>query len=795
MGSAARIRDLLPSLWRPEEGAEDLLARLVAASGAQLDRARIEAGDTMQAHWLRFADSALLSPYVAALRQAAGKAPLLPGDPEVAAHPFLDDLPRLAALLGLRPHDEPVDARETVEAFRARVMATVELWKEGLATRAAIQQAARLALSGMAERGVAVEEHAPGAALVLEAAPKGPPQGMVGPLMRWVLEDTGASGSPPEVHIEGVAAVPGEVDETERPMIERFDPATGTGTGLAYDGTLAPGRVLALLPSFTSWLGGPPGLRSATALPEAAPADPTAAGPWAPAEGAPALAVRAFATGADGALWAAMEDGGAGALWRLGAGGWAEVLAGLPLLHCLLADGGDIVVGHANGVSRLDVFAAPALVPDPAAGTGPAVHALVRAPDGAIWAATATGAVRLAPGDALTPVGPGARAETVTPLSAVQADPDGILHFGGAAGLFRHDPARNLWHVYLGAALDDTAPDWQPWDPAADPLPGDGEVFLPAVTAILRGPDMSLWLGTAAGLARYGARRLRGTYATRLTAFPALGTAPVRALAMDERQRLWAGTDRGLLVFDGFDWFEEQGGPSRLPRLAAGDPATGWRYHRGRAVWQSAVAGAAAVPADQTPPVITAPRGAVHAIHWTDGAVARLGAWQDGAFVPDPAATPAALRLRVKPDPARIVEGGLPALPRVPPGASHWRYLALEEAVPPTPASFPAWTREGRLLPPPDEAPAPEEGRFLAALALAELDRVFAFNPAARVRLRWQPRAPLSITVRIERRDPGETLPAAVLDRVFAAVNMVRPAGARIRLAHGEAVVRGGENG
>ena len=233
MGSAERISDLLPSLWRPEPEAQDLMARLIAASGRQLDRTRIEAGDTMQAHWLPFADSALLSPYVAVLRRSAGDAPLLPGDPAVRAHPFLDDLPRLAALLGLRPHEEPSAARETVEAFRERVMATISLWREGLATRAAVLEAARLALSGMPERAVAIEEFAPGEGLTREAAPAGPPDGSVGPLMRWTLVNPGVSDSLAEVYVEGVAPKPGEVDATEGPVIERFDPATGRGVGVA----------------------------------------------------------------------------------------------------------------------------------------------------------------------------------------------------------------------------------------------------------------------------------------------------------------------------------------------------------------------------------------------------------------------------------------------------------------------------------------------------------------------------------------------------------------------------------
>jgi hypothetical protein len=134
------------------------------------------------------------------------------------------------------------------------------------------------------------------------------------------------------------------------------------------------------------------------------------------------------------------------------------------------------------------------------------------------------------------------------------------------------------------------------------------------VTALLRGPDASLWIGTAAGIARYRARSLRASYATRLEAFPELGTGPVHALAVDERQRLWAGTDRGLLVHDGLDWFQAQDGALvRLPRLAPRPPELDWRFDRAAGVWQSARAGAAAGFQAQTPAPITAAEPAVTA--------------------------------------------------------------------------------------------------------------------------------------------------------------------------------------
>jgi ligand-binding sensor domain-containing protein len=126
----------------------------------------------------------------------------------------------------------------------------------------------------------------------------------------------------------------------------------------------------------------------------------------------------------------------------------------------------ELLVGHANGLSRLQALdAAPVLLPDPATGAGSAVAALARDPAGSLWAATARGAARVGPDDALTLLGPGERPETETPLAAVEAGISGLLHFGGAAGLFRLDPVRGSWHVFRGGATDETVPDWAPWDP------------------------------------------------------------------------------------------------------------------------------------------------------------------------------------------------------------------------------------------------------------------------------------------------------------------------------------------
>ena len=216
------------------------------------------------------------------------------------------------------------------------------------------------------------------------------------------------------------------------------------------------------------------------------------------------------------------------------------------------------------------------------------------------------------------------------------------------------------------------------------------------------------------------------------------------------------GPRAGSSPIDGLDWRQAQGGSLvRLPRIEP-DPLafTHWRFHRASGAWQAQERGAAGGFTPRDPALVTTAEPPVTAIAWTDAAVAQLGTLAGGVFTPDPAATPAALGLRYKPDALRILDGGIPAPPRLPAGASDWRYLAREEATPPTPTAFPAWTREGRLLPPPDAAAAPLEGRFLTAEEQALLDQVFTFNPAARVTFRWRPRAALSVIVRLERAEP-----------------------------------------
>lgn len=808
MASADRLRELLPSLWRPEPDAplDDLLAGLIRAGGRVIDTVSVEAGDVMQSRFFHFADSPLIAPFMGRLRAKSGLQPLLPKDPDVDLYPYLDDLPRLASLLGLAPWSEPLDARETVEDFRRRVTRMVALWKSGLGTRAALRGVTeatlpvmdRSAPDGLRERGFTVEEQSSGIVRVQQALPRGAPAGLVGPLMRWNMDSGAVLPTSPEIYIEGQASVPDQIDPTAAPVIERFDPMLGTGIGICYPATVAAGQTLALLPVVTSWVAAGSVLRSATSNPDDALPDMSASGPWSDAAGQPSMQIRCFAVAADGALWVGGNDSGSGALWRLGSAGWAEILSGLPEIGCLLIAGTDLLVGHANGVSRTPSVGAPAaLTPDPVALGGPSVRALARDQAGRIWAATADGAAVLAAGDTLQPVGPGTRTESRTSMNAVLVDFDGVVYFGGASGLFLHDPSRDSWHVYHGGTADDATADWAPWDPAVDVPPTDTDVFLPEVTAVLRGTDRTLWIGTTSGIAAYRARERLRTYATLLTAYPELGGDRVFALAEDERQRLWAGTERGLFIFDGTDWRQSIGSaPARLPRSSTGTLAvTHWRFHRPTGFWQSQENGARGGFVRQTPAIVSAAEDPVRALAWTDGVVARIGTMTDDVFQADPSIVPAPPVTRIKLTATAVIDGGIPAIPRLPPGTSTWRYLAREEPAPPTPSSFPAWTREGRLLPPPLAVAAPFEGRFLTPEEAALLDSVFAYNPAARVTFRWRPRSALSVIVRLDRRTPDEAISDVVLDRVWDGIGKVRPAGCRVVLAAGSALVRGGQDG
>jgi hypothetical protein len=328
----------------------------------------------------------------------------------------------------------------------------------------------------------------------------------------------------------------------------------------------------------------------------------------------------------------------------------------------------------------------------------------------------------------------------------------------------------------------------------------------------MRARDGTLWIGTDHGLARYVARGDGGpvAYRTLLEAFPDLGTSRVDAIAEDERGLIWIGTSRGLLRFDGRDVFQFQDGSwvqlGRADMLypEAGDPIErgAWRFRRSASAWErfDTGLGTPAWTAFSGDPRTTEEER-VRSVAFTDGLAADIvDTWDSTTFEASGSSPVESARfvLRVKLDgDERVVDGGIPALPRVPAGTSTWRYLSLEPDDAELPATRPAWTIEGRLLPEPDEAaPPPEPGRYDQGLAdpldeESEYDEaLFAFPPAARVGFSWEPRRPLSVLVRLGKRKQNDSIDPAALDRVFDGMKQVRPAGVRAVLAVGEKTVR-----
>lgn len=806
MPSTPRILDNLPSLYRPEPGYDDddLLLQLVNAVGKTIDELSSASAEVMQAHWVDYADSAIYSNWLGRQRKLNKQGPLKLDDPEIDRFPYLDDLPRIAAMVDLAPWREPLRDRERVESFRRRIRRIVALHRNGLGTPAALRTMAMASLpqvdpdapTGLRERSFTIEEFSGQAERIQAASMPGVPGDLVGPLMRWQLDSGSLDPVTPTVVIEGVTAESGLVDATSQPVIERFDPADGTGIGIHYQGDLAPGQALALVPGYSSWLGGDSGIERADAIPQQIETvNPTAPGPWSADGGAPAASVIALVQSEDHCLWAAVNTAG-GELWRFDGSSWSQIIGGLPQLHCLLAAGGELLVGLDNGFSRLAIqpAGAHALAPDPAGLADPAVHALAFDASGKLWAATAQGLAQVEADASLTFSALGASSTTETQLHCLHIDASGIIYCGGELGLFQHRPQSDEWYLLTNEAADESVDDWQRLDLGAPgaTLPEAASIQLPAVHAVRRHASGDIWLGTAQGIARYRAREQRRTYTTLLEAMPQFGEEPVRQIAQDARGRLWFASGNGLLLFDDMDWFQRQGAILvRLPRVIEDqDHPVFWRYMRNSSTWQIFA------PPDRTgfqnhsEPLFTTAESAIHCLIWTGSAHARLGSFDGSSFSVDETATPATLGMRYKPEAQRIVDGGIAALPLLPVGISHWRYLQREEATPATPGSNPAWTREGRLLPPPSSSEAPFEGRYLGGANGPETS-VFAFPPAARVWTLWRPRAPLTVTLRLSRHTDDEQIDPQILDRVWNELQRVKPAAVRVLLAVGEKIERG----
>jgi hypothetical protein len=812
MPSLENMRERLPLLYRPEAnfgelnraGDTSLLSLLLAAVGAVLDDAHADSTTVLQSHWLRYADSAFYSPYVERLRQVQGLPRLMPtvaADVDVAeASPYIRDLARLGSLLSLQPWYEPSHLRELVEAYRLRLRRIVALYQNGLGTLDALRRMIEAQLPvdltrPLEERDPAftLEELAPLVAHVQQVPTRGDPQKILGPMMRWEMANTGARATLPTIYIRAE-------EETLRPVIELYTASNAfVRLGIAYTEGLQPGKTLRLRPAYNTWLGREDGVQRADATPdEAGRVNPTAAGPWTPSAGAPTTPVAGLHQTPDRILWVATNDAGKGQLWRHDGQSWRKGPSHSAELHSLADDGESLLAGADDGLLRVGLYPADGdpFTAEPVAGLdGIAVHTIYDTASGERWLGTSDGAGTLAADGTFTP-------STLqgTPVYAIHEDSTSNLFFGGELGLFQHQVASDAWFYYAGTVRSEEVDEWQPWTPGE--LPDESNVGLPPVRCIWRGPDAALWLGTEQGIARYRARSVRGlTYETILEAFPDLTTDRVYTLGQDARGLLWFGTGRGLFRYDGRDWWQLRESttwvqlgradsvytdPNRLKERGA------WWFQRATGQWQR-------FDEIEAVPLRSTEEPAVTALLWTDNVAADKGTWDGSTFTSDTPVPNSDLRMRYKPEAARIVTGGLPAAPRLPAGSSVWRYLSMEPDPVGDLPEGPAWTAEGRFLPPiqpeapehlaDQEAPGrydvkvwPPPSVFNAA--------VFAFDPVARLWLTWQTEGAMTVVARLQRRGPDEEFDPAVLDRVWQGMEQVRPAGIRVKLAVEEEIVR-----
>ena len=820
MPSAERIRNNLPSLYRPEtHETSELLPRMLDTVGASLDQLREDLNVVLQAHWYDYADRAQYSPYFVRSRELHGLPPLNPLDPadrsSAATNPYLLDLARLGSLMSLPPWREPRALRELVEAYRLRLRRLVNLHRNGLGTLDALRGIVEAFLQpdidlplARRDRSFSLEEWVALGGEIQVMRSRGAPDDLLGPMMRWSFENRGHRAATPTIYVQGVAPVANEINATVNPLIELFSSGANLRRiGIAFGGTLNPGQTLRLRPAWHSWLGDDNGLRQAESLPgAAAPADATAPGPWSIVAGAPVNPVTAIMQTHDHHLWLAVDNAGAGELWRHDGQTWTRVLdtTALSRIRCLHEQADRLLVGTEDALLAMDLypgtgssFAATALTDLNLTATR-AIHAH---PTLGLLIGTEGGLFRLNADDTATPL-----TLQNTQVAALTTHADGTLFAGGELGLFQYQPGPDHWYWYRGESQSDQVPDWVLLD---DPttLPDAGAVFLPAIISIAPGPDESLWLGSANGFARYRARHEgRLAYRTMLEAFPDLSTGAVTQIAIDARGLVWFATERGVFRYDGRDiaqfdttseqWLSlgraDQLYPNEIAQLERGV----FRFNRnlGTPAWERFDDGAIAW---RNP--LLALRGSneepVRHIAWTGHVAADLGEFDGAEFSAQIPVAPGALRMRFKPSEEFIVDGGLPAIPALEPGVSTWRYLALEPAAFAAPPERPFYSMEGRLFLPPDRAAA-YPARFNDADPAQHPesqfdDVVFAYPPAARVWFEWPVNQPLTVLVRLYRRSPGETIEPAILDRVWAGMQRVRPAGVSALLALDQQIVRG----
>jgi signal transduction histidine kinase/ligand-binding sensor domain-containing protein len=219
-----------------------------------------------------------------------------------------------------------------------------------------------------------------------------------------------------------------------------------------------------------------------------------------------------------GTIWIATEDGGVNS-FRDGRFTAYTVANGLPsdTARALLEDrDGALLVGTSAGIARI---AAGRVTPF--AGPATSIQTMVRAHDGAIWAAGVSGGLyRIDAAGVTTTFGP-AQGLTNTTVESLCADDAGAVWIGNYEGaLFRY--AGNRFEAYT----------------PADGLPGE------RVAAIACRGDKGVWLGTDGGLAQLKVPRFT-VYGKR----EGLANDWVSGIVQDAEGSAWVASTTGLTRF------------------------------------------------------------------------------------------------------------------------------------------------------------------------------------------------------------------------------------------------------
>lgn len=794
MASADRLADLLPSLWRPQPGDRTLLAEWLGAVGGVLDGAAADTQHVLRAHWPDTADAALWAAHHQAERRDRGAGPANVRDPadfkELQAYPWVRDLARLGALLDLPPWRDPASLREGVEEYRQRLGDVVDAYRQGLTTPAALRRLVDAALpEDMAaplarqRQPYALEEPVAlrWATTRLTAPPAVQEGDRAAPLARWAVDTAGT----PAFIIQGVA--PDDVAApTIAPMVERYTPGGPVvGIGVAWSGILAPGQALRLAPGRRTWLLRGAALHASPAEdPANAATDPSANGPWSEAASLAAGRGVALARAPDGALWVIQRTQQTWRVQRSNGASFTAIDSNAPAgpYHALACAGDAAWLGTDAGLFRCPLW--PTSGPptwSAVAGVSGAIRALA-AGDGGVLAAGDDGLWDLTLAGAVT-----VQRHSGVAIRAIHAAAGRTLLATASALFLCRGEA--CWRLEAASASENQ-PDW-----VATPAPDNNQASpLPPITTLAETPDGSLWLGTEQGLARWAAGD-DGT--TRLEAFPDLIPGPVHGLTVDDRGMLWIAAEGGLFRFDGRDFAQHDLAAGRWLRLGRADtchpddltaePRGPWRFDTAGARWlrwnpagrRFAEPGLVLRAAASEPITAALPCPSLRA---------ELGSWDGTTFSPSAPVPAGELRLRIKPDETRIVDGAQPYLPTPVPGCT-WRYLQLEAATPTPPAGLPWWSKEGQLFPPPvRKAAVPGHFRdnpdFLTdPQGEGQFDAVaFAYPPSARL---WvtHPQAPaVGIRIRLFLADPTKPIDPALAGRVWNLIARARPAGVPLQL-------------